>query len=159
MRRSTSRSRGVSCSSSGSVAGGAVARERVEHEAGEPRREHRVAGRDRADRLDQLVGRDRLGDVAAHAGADRRDHVFGRVAHRQREEADVGMRGEHLGDHPRAAAARHVHVDEHDVGHALADHLDRGVDLGRRADHVDLGAELGAHTGEEQLMIVDEEDA
>ena len=62
-------------------------------------------------------------------------------------------------DHARATAAGHVHVDQHDVGRAVADHLDRGVDVGRAADHVDLAAELGAHAGEEQLMIVDEEHA
>ena len=59
----------------------------------------------------------------------------------------------------RAAAGRHVHVDEHDVGHAFADHLDRGVDVGRRADDVDHLAELGAHAREEELMIVDQEHA
>ena len=69
------------------------------------------------------------------------------------------MRREHLGDHARAAAGRHVHVDEHDVGRAFADHLDRGVDVRCRADDVDRVAELGAHAREEQLMVVDEEHA
>ena len=55
--------------------------------------------------------------------------------------------------------AGHVHVDEDDVGVALADHLDRGVDLRRAPDDDELVAQLGAHAGEEELMVVDEEDA
>ena len=135
----------MSWSSSGSTARGRDVGERVEHEAGEARREHRVAVADARDRVDELVGRDRLRHVAARTGADRRDHVFGRVADRQREELHVGMRRGDLADHPRAAARGHVHVDEHDVGNALADHLDRGVDIRGRADDVDDLAELGAH--------------
>ncbi len=69
------------------------------------------------------------------------------------------MRLGNLGDHPCTAARGHVHVDEHDVGDALADHLDCGVDIRRGADDVDDRAELGAHSGQEELMIVDEEHA
>jgi len=52
-----------------------------------------------------------------------------------------------------------VDVDEHDVGLALADHLDRGVDLRRLADDLDLVAELCAHPTAEEVVVVDEEHA
>ena len=61
--------------------------ERVEHEPGQPRGEHRVALGDPADRVDQLGAGDGLGDVAAGAGADGADHVLGGVGDRQRQEA------------------------------------------------------------------------
>lgn len=52
-----------------------------------------------------------------------------------------------------------MHVDEHDVGLALADHLDGGVDLRRIPDDVELTAQLHLHAGEEQMVVIDEEDA
>ncbi len=131
--------------------------ERVEHETGEPRREDGVALVHPPDRVDQLVRRDRLRHVAARAGADRRDHVLGRVADREREELHVGMGRADLADHPRASTRGHVHVDQHDVGVAFADHLDRRIDVGGRAHHVDDVAELRAHAREEQLVVVDKE--
>ena len=58
-----------------------------------------------------------------------------------------------------ATAARHVDVDEHDVGMPLADHLDGRVDVGGFAYHVGLVTELGTDSAAEEVMIVDEEDA
>ena len=50
-----------------------------------------------------------------------------------------------------AAAAGHVDVEEHDVGQALADQLDRGGDLVGFADDLDGVAELAADAGAEQV--------
>ena len=68
-----------------------------------------------------------------------------------------GCSREHAADHGLTAAVGHVHVDEHDVGAPLADHLDGGVDLRRLADDVGVVAELGAHAAAEQVVVVDEE--
>ena len=62
-------------------------------------------------------------------------------------------------DDARTATAGHVHIDQHDVGIAFADHLDGRVDVGGGTDHVDVVVQLGAHPREEQLMVVDEEHA
>src|SRR3954447_9076192 len=61
--------------------------ERVEHEPRQTGREHRVPFGDATDRVDELRAGDRLGDVAARAGADRADHVLRGVGDRQGEEA------------------------------------------------------------------------
>ena len=81
----------VSCASSGSIGRRRpdAGREGVQHEAGEPRREDRVVVGHAQHGVDQLVGADRLRDVAARAGVHELDHVLGRVRHRQRQEAHV----------------------------------------------------------------------
>ncbi len=55
----------------------------------------------------QLGAGDRLGHVAARAGADHRDHVLGRVADRQREEANLpgGLRPRAGSPQPRRRPA------------------------------------------------------
>src|SRR5579875_1389505 len=132
-------------------------REGVEHEPGQPRREHGVAARDPEDGVDQLGTRDRLGHVPACAGPDHRDHVLGRVRHAQREEPDVERRPAHLLDHGLPASEREVHVEEDHVGESLEDHLDGGSDLVGLAHHLDGVAELGAHAGAKEVVVVDQE--
>ena len=85
--------------------------ERVEHEAGQPRREHGVPGGDPVDGLEELGPRDRLGDVAAGAGPDDVDHVLGRVGHREGQELHLGVvragrRAARRGRRRRAGARR-----------------------------------------------------
>ena len=102
---STSRSRGVRASSS--VSGcGRGAGERVEHEAGEPRREDRVAVVHPADGVGELVAGDVLGHVAARAGADHGDHVLGGVGDRQRQEAGAQLAAPRCGGSPRRRRRR-----------------------------------------------------
>ena len=60
--------------------------EGVQHEAGQARREDRVALVHAPHGVGQLRRRDVLGHVAARAGADHGDHVLGGVGHRQRQE-------------------------------------------------------------------------
>ena len=110
----------------------------------------------------QVVGRDRLGDVAAGAGSDHGDHVLGGVAHRQGQEHDVRAgRGAHRLDDRPPPAARQVHVEQHHVGRGAADALDGRLDVDRLADDVDGSrpAELGPHAGQEQPVVVDQEHA
>jgi hypothetical protein len=50
-------------------------------------------------------------------------------------------------------------VDEDDVGDPFADELDGGSHLVGIPDDLDGVAELGAHAGQEEVVVVDEEDA
>src|SRR5690606_29523358 len=56
--------------------------------------------------------------------------------------------------HLLAAAARHVHVEEHDVRLELLDRPHRGVHVPGLADDLDLRPELGTHAGPEQPVAV-----
>src|SRR5207249_4383205 len=102
------------------------------------RREHCVAVRDARDGVDELVRRDRLGDVAACARAYDGDDILGRVAHGQREEPHIRIGTGYRFDDACAAASGHVHVEEHDVGLSIADHVDRGVDIRGGTHDLDL---------------------
>ena len=57
------------------------------------------------------------------------------------------------------AAPWEVHVEQDDVGKALADELDGGGGLVGLAHHLDRVAQLGPHAGPEDRMVLDEEDA
>ena len=137
--------------------------ERVEHEPGQPRREHRVAVGDPADRGDQLGAGDGLGDVAARAAADGADHVLGGVADRQREEARLGRRGldppHHLAPPPPGRCTSRSTTS----GRCSRDRGHRLVDVGGLGDHLDqAGAgrgQLGAHAAAEHRVVVDDHDA
>ncbi len=61
-------------------------------------------------------------------------------------------------DHGLAPTVGHVDVDEHDVGEALGDELDGGSRLIGIPYDLDRVAELGAHPGEEEVVVVDQED-
>ena len=141
------------------VDGGLARAERVEDEAGEPRREDRVAVGGAVDRVDQVGAGDRLRHVAARAGADHVDHVLGRVGDGEREEADARPLGRDLRDHRVAAAVRQVHVEQDDVRVELADQRHRLGDGAGLADDLDRVAELAPHAGAEEVVVVDEHDA
>ena len=81
---------------------------------------------------------DRLGHVAARAGADDGDDVLGGVGDRQREEPHVRQLGaQRLQDGP-AAAAGQVDVEQHDVGPGRPGSPSTAVvDVGGLADDVD----------------------
>ena len=133
--------------------------ERVEHEAGEPRREDGVALGRALDRVDELLARDRLGHVAARAGADDVDHVLGGVRDGEREEADAGALRRDLRDHGVAAAVGQVDVEQDDVGIEIADERDCLRDGAGLADDLDGVAELGPDARAEEMVVVDEDDA
>ena len=93
-----------------------VAGEGVEDEAGQARREHGVAAVDTADRVVEVGGGDRLGDVAPGTGTNDPDHVVGSVGHRERQEPSRQLVGGDAFDDCPSAAARQVDVEENDVG-------------------------------------------
>ena len=63
-----------------------------------------------------LGGCDRLGDVAAGARPDHRDHILGVIGDREREEPLAGAPlGDPL-DHLDTPAAGHVDVEQDDIG-------------------------------------------
>jgi hypothetical protein len=133
--------------------------EGVKDEAGQPVREHRVAVRDPPDRVREVGGGDRLGDVAPRARPDHRDHVLRGVRGRQREELDLGMLLLDRGDDGMTAAARQVHVEQNHIREEPPDQLDRRGDVVRLADHLHPAAELGAYARAEQAVVVDEQHA
>ena len=66
------------------------------------------------------------------------------------------------------AAAGEVDVEQHDVGRRRPDHRDAVLDDGRLADDLDARrpavderriGQLGSHTGAEQGVVLDEDDA
>ena len=158
----------------GDLAGGRA--EGIEDEAGEARAEDGVAVGHPPDRGEQLLGVDRLGDVAAGAGPDDGDDVLGRVGHREREEAHrhAGARLHAVArpDDVGAAvpvAAGQVDVEEHDVGLLLLDDLHGRLDRSRLTGDLEgeragprcrrEGRQLGAHAGAEHVVVVDDDDA
>src|SRR6185436_14445398 len=133
--------------------------ERVQHEAGEPGGEDGIALVHAPYRLRQLVAGDALGHVAAGAGPDDRDHVLGGVGHRQRKEARRRLaqcRG--AADHLHAAAVRHVHVEQHDVGVLALDGVERVLHAARLAGDLEQRLQLRAHARAKELVVVDDED-
>ena len=156
MRRRTSCSRGVSWSSSES-ARRRIAAERVEHEAGQPRREDRVAVGDALDRVGEPLGVDRLGDVAARAGADHGDHVLRRVGDRERQEAHVRAAGDATTATPPPSGM--CTSSSTTSGFVGLDQRDGLVDVAGLADDLDAPLELAAHARAEQRVVVDQHDA
>ena len=133
--------------------------EGVEDEARQTRREHGVARRDPVDGLQELRARNRLGHVAAGAGPNDVDHVLGRVGDRQGQEAHLGMLGQDAAQDGVAAAARQVHIEQDDVGQALADELHRRPRLVGLPHHFDGVAQFGLDAGPEDRVVLDQEDA
>jgi hypothetical protein len=131
--------------------------ERVEHEAGETRREDRVALLHAPDRVGELLTGDPLRHVAACPGADDGDHVLGRVGHAQGKEAGPRARLARPAQHRNAAAVGHVHVEQHHVRLRATDRVDRLLDAARLPRDLQVLLELGPDAGPEQLVIVDDE--
>src|SRR3954468_24217021 len=115
---------------------------------------------DAADRVRQLLPGDALRHVAARAGADHGDHVLGRIGHGQGQEAGRPA-GERRGapDHLHAAAVRHVHVEQDDVGRAGLDGVDGRAHGPGLAGDLEQRLELRPHAGAEELVIVDDQHA
>jgi hypothetical protein len=157
---STSRSRAVSWSSSGSTAGAGWSPPAKASSTKPASRGEKTASplATRRTASAELGPGDRLGDVAARAGADDRDHVLGGVGDREREEALGRPLARDVADHLHAAAARHLDVEQHHVGLELDDAAHRVLDRGGVAEDLDEAVELRAHAGAEQLVVVDDDD-
>ena len=69
------------------------------------------------------------------------------------------MGRQHAPQDRQPAAAREVHVEQHDVGEAFDDQLHRGASLVGLAHHLDGAAELCLHAGAEHGVVLDQEDA
>ena len=89
--------------------------EEVHQPPGHARAEDRVARRHRADRPDQLRALGALEQVAAGAGAHRREHRLVVVVHRQHEDRDVRRRVDDPARGLDAVEPGHVDVHQHDV--------------------------------------------
>jgi hypothetical protein len=76
----------------------------------------------------------------------------------QCEEALGGPPERDLADHLHAAAARHLDVEQHDVGLGLEHEPHRVLDGRGVAAHLDEPVELRAHAGAEQVVVVDDHD-
>src|ERR671919_1305273 len=133
--------------------------ERVEDEAREPRREDRVTGPDPFDRGRQLLAGDRLRHVPTRARPDDADHVLGRIRDRQRQEANARPFGRNRVDDRVAASVRKMHVEEDDVRVELLDQR-HGVGHGPGlADDLHRPGELRPDAGEEERVVVHQDDA
>ena len=110
-------------------------------------------------RVGQLGPGDRLGHVAAGAGADHGDHVLGGVRDGEREELDARAVGRDGVDDRVAASVGQVDVEEDDLGVELLDQRHGVRHRSGLADDLDGVTELGAHAGEEEAVVVDEDDA
>src|SRR5699024_3750255 len=145
----------------GDVLGGGA--EGVEHEAGQPRGEHRVPSGYPPHRVGELGGAERLGDVASGAGPDHTDDVLAGIGHRQREEPDRNVPT--AGDDVAAATsapAWQVDVEQHDVGHGLPDDGDRRLHISPLPDDTQVrrvAFDLAAHPAAHQGVVVDDDDS
>ncbi len=86
-------------------------REGVEHEAGQPGREHGIPGGDPVDGLEQLGSRNRLGDVAPGTGPDDVDHILRGVGDREGEELHLRVMGQDAAQDGVPTATGEVHVE------------------------------------------------
>ena len=127
---------------------------------GHRRREQRAAGRDRAHRLDELLGRRVLEQVAARTGAHRAGEHGVVVGGREHHDAHVGPGGAQQ----RArldTATGHAEVEQDDVDAQARDEVeDLGAVVGL-PDQREVGL-AGDHVGDpatEQRLPVDDEDA
>jgi hypothetical protein len=140
--------------------------EGVEDETSQSRGEHRVPPVHPAHRVDQFPPGDRLGDIPTGSAADDRDHVFGRVGYRQREEHHVGLFGTDPTQHLGSASLGHMDVEKHNVGPEMRDAGDRLLHRTALADHYDRRqvriagtgpVQFGLDPGSEQCVIVHQE--
>ena len=137
--------------------------EGVQDESGQARGEGGVSGGHAPHGLGQVLGGDRLGDVAAGAGPDDADDVVAGVRDAQGQEArlgDVVAGGDDLGPSP-AVAAGQVDVEQDDVGPQGVDGGDGALDVVGLGDDVQVGGvggQLGAHPGADQGVVVDDQD-
>ena len=153
--RTTDRRRGLGV-------GREVGHELVEQPPGHGRRHDRVAGRDHADRVQQLLGRHVLQQEPL-APARRPANTYSsrsKVVRMTTRGVGSGTRGDPAGRlHP--VHARHAHVHEHDVDRVVLQRGERLHAVGRLAHdlEVGLGVEHHAEAHAQHRLVVDEQDA
>ena len=129
--------------------------------AGDRRREHRIAGRDRLHRADDLAGRGVLEQEPARPGAQGTQDV---VAHLERRQHDhfgrVVVRAQQLGGRETVHAG-HPDVHQDDVGLVLGDRRRDLVAVGGLADDRDLldPAEHHRQPRADERVVVDDQHA
>ena len=137
------------------------ARELLDHALRDARGEERVAGGDRADRRDELLGRVVLEHEAARAGAQRLVDVLVEVERRQDQDPRRGVGGEDAPRRLEAVELGHADVHQHD-GRVEARRLVDGLEaVARLGDDLDvlLAGEQHAEAGANHRLVVGDEDA
>jgi len=136
-------------------------RELADHALGDLGRQQRLAGGDRAHRLQQLLRRVVLEHEAAGAGVERVEDVLVQRERRQDEDARRVLAGEDAPRRLQAVELGHADVHQHD-GRIEARHL--GDRLAARAglrDDLDvrLAGEQHAEAGPDHGLVVGDQDA
>ena len=118
---------------------------------------------DRRQAVAQRLGRGRLEQEFVHAGAQGLDHGGALGAVGQHDDRQIGTRKHagraHDAHHLHAVEHRHIPIEQHDVGVAGADLLERGEAVGG-LDHR-LGAEIHQHRARQPahiMIAVDDQD-
>ena len=125
------------------------------------RRQHRFAVGRAAYGVDEEFAVDVLQQVAERAGAQRGHQIVRILGHRQHH--DVGFRsvGEDRLHRVDAGDARHVEIEQHDVGPVQGDGLDALESVRGLARHVEPGnaRQQRRDAASEERVIVDDDDA
>jgi hypothetical protein len=135
--------------------------EPVEEPPRDARRDHRVAGRQDADRLEELLRWHVLEQEPAGPGAQAGVHVLVEIEGREDQHARrIGPAADAIGGGD-AVEPRHAHVHEHDVDGAPFDEGDGLLAVARLAHdlHVGLCLEHHPEPHPEHGLVVDERDA
>ena len=97
-------------------------------------------------------------DVAASSGPQAALGVHGLVVHRQDQGRDLRVARLHVLDQVQAITPAELEIDDHQVGLALADGLQRGLVRGGFATHreVGLGLDQGGQPATQRRVIIDD---
>jgi peroxiredoxin Q/BCP len=131
---------------------------------GEPRAERRVdvasSARDVAHRLDELVVRGLLEQVAGGAGREGLAHVARVVLHRENEDLRLRRRLEDVRRRVETASARHDDVEKNDVGLVQAGEADRLFGVSGLVVDLDVGLRFEQETEPrpDKGVVVDHKD-
>ena len=137
---------------------GDLAGERVEDEAGEARREDGVAVADAGDGVGQLRAR-RSSSSRSRARPRARPRSRPRRRPRPRARGSAAPApSRRPADHLDSAAARHVDVEQDDVGLRLRDQAHRLLDRAGVAQDLDEALELRADARAKERVVVDDDD-
>ncbi len=120
-----------------------------------------VAGRVTAERgtdaREKFFDAEGLGDVVVGAGVESGDFVALGVAHGEHDDGRVGGFADFAAGF-EAADARHVHVEQDEVGFVFADGVDTFFAGHGFGDDVAVAGESGAHDAADLWFVVDDED-
>ncbi len=132
----------------------------VEQPARDARGQHRLAARDDADRLHQLVGRGVLQQEATGAGAERLHHVLVEIERGQHEHLrrTVPARPRDLTRRLDAVHPRHPDVHQHHIGLQRPHLVERLEAVTGLSHHREITLRLQDHpeAGAQQRLVVDQ---